>query len=635
MKNILFLIFFSFLNIVTLYSQWRSIDIPDSIKRNADVVIRRDNLDVIVSSSFFRSKIVKRCIVTTILNERAKEYASFHLDYEKGTIINVLKGTVYNELGKVVRRFYPADFNDVSMVPGETLFDDNRARVINYEPASYPLTIEFEYEISENSILSLPIWRPISDYRMGVENASLRLTLEDSSLVRYKTIKLKPPVVEKVDGKEKVLLWDVKNLKPIERESFSPNWYDFLPVVYVAPLNFSYEGYKGNMLNWQKYGEWVDRLLIGRQELSPKTKPEIIELTKNENDTLKKIRLVYKYLQSHTRYISIQLGIGGFQPFPASDVEKYGYGDCKALTNYTRSLLSVLGIKSYYCEIGVSHTRISFDDFPSINQTDHVILCVPNRKDTIWLECTNQNSPFGFVSHEKINQKAILVDGENSKLVNLPRSNHLKDKQLRVVNVFLDTLGSAKGEILTQTFGAEIENLMPELWTNDKDRLDELRKKYRATGIKFNSFEYAVNEDGQLSASERVSFEALGYASRTGKRMFVPIKPFSQTPSIPAKQKTRINDLSIFEGFLHSDTTKYNLPKGYSVEFLPKPKNVKAIFGEYSLDVSMEGEKVIVIIRRYVLNRGLYASKEFNNFIDFLNEIAKVDKQSIVLVSKK
>jgi len=63
------------------------------------------------------------------------------------------------------------------------------------------------------------------------------------------------------------------------------------------------------------------------------TKQKVTELTKNAKSREEKARLLYEYVQNKTRYISIQLGIGGFQPFEARVVDETGYGDCKALSN--------------------------------------------------------------------------------------------------------------------------------------------------------------------------------------------------------------------------------------------------------------------------------------------------------------
>ena len=63
-------------------------------------------------------------------------------------------------------------------------------------------------------------------------------------------------------------------------------------------------------------------------------KKKVHELTDHLKDPREKINVLYDFLQKNTHYISIQLGIGGWQPFPADYVAAKRYGDCKALSNY-------------------------------------------------------------------------------------------------------------------------------------------------------------------------------------------------------------------------------------------------------------------------------------------------------------
>ena len=108
------------------------------------------------------------------------------------------------------------------------------------------------------------------------------------------------------------------------------------------------------------------------------------------------------------RYVSIQLGIGGFKPSAAKFVDEKKYGDCKALTNYMKNLLSVVGIASYPALINAGYNKYPADTrFPS-DPFNHVILCVPMEKDTVWLECTSNNAKAGFFGLLYRKQKCFI-----------------------------------------------------------------------------------------------------------------------------------------------------------------------------------------------------------------------------------
>lgn len=121
------------------------------------------------------------------------------------------------------------------------------------------------------------------------------------------------------------------------------------------------------------------------------------QLTKNATTDKEKARLIYQYMQDKTRYISVQLGIGGFMPTKAEEVDRVGYGDCKALTNYTHALLNAVGVTSYHAIIYNDTQKVSFDPEFSSVQGNHMILYLPLTDEEIWLECTSQKYPFGYI----------------------------------------------------------------------------------------------------------------------------------------------------------------------------------------------------------------------------------------------
>ena len=119
----------------------------------------------------------------------------------------------------------------------------------------------------------------------------------------------------KDDGKKKSYTWHVKNMKPVSAEQGAANSAYIYPSVKLAPNKFSYYGYKGDLSSWKNYGLWIKQLYAGLDQLPDDRKTFFNDLVKNATDDKEKIGLIYNYLQRNFRYVSIQLGIGGFKTF--------------------------------------------------------------------------------------------------------------------------------------------------------------------------------------------------------------------------------------------------------------------------------------------------------------------------------
>lgn len=134
------------------------------------------------------------------------------------------------------------------------------------------------------------------------------------------------------------------------------------------------------------------RTARGRGQLPPALQAEIHDLTDTIPDKRGKIEALYRYLGRTTRYVSIQLGIGGWQPMDAATVYANKFGDCKALSNYLHAMLAACDIESFYTIIHTQNKHIP-RDFATPAIANHAILGVPCQRDTLWLECTIPTFP--------------------------------------------------------------------------------------------------------------------------------------------------------------------------------------------------------------------------------------------------
>ncbi len=213
------------------------------------------------------------------------------------------------------------------------------------------------------------------------------------------------------------LQYEANNIVAEKYEDYTPATKVF-PRVMMGLENFNLEGVDGTAKNWKEYGKWFsENILIGTTNLSEEAKAKIKTLVGTETDPIKKAKIVYKFVQEKSRYVSVQVGIGGFKPMLASDVDRLGYGDCKALSNYTRALLEVVGVPSYYTELyGDRDIRDIEADFFSI-QGNHVILCVPHKDESIFLECTSQDDPFGFQANFTDDRDVVVMKPEGGEII--------------------------------------------------------------------------------------------------------------------------------------------------------------------------------------------------------------------------
>lgn len=191
-----------------------------------------------------------------------------------------------------------------------------------------------------------------------------------------------------------------------------------------------------NIKKLDELSKWInDELLKDTEELSEATKAKIKAITENEKDVFEKVKKIYECVQSKTRYISIQLGIGSWKPMLAKDVDKSGYGDCKALSNYARVLLKNIGIPSYYSIVYGSNEIRDIDESSVSLQGNHAILTVPINNEVKWLECTSQTCPVDFSVNFTDNRKVFVIklDGSGSLITSKNYNEKTNFKKIEAV----------------------------------------------------------------------------------------------------------------------------------------------------------------------------------------------------------
>lgn len=631
MKRIIFFLLLALLVTLT-YGQDYAVDkIPLGLKKGADVVLRSS--DERLSIMGLEEVIFTQKAAYTILNEDAYYWAVFRAGYDKFSKVRNIKILYYDASGKVIKKVKSGEIEDINYTSSGSLYDDNKVKVYQPEEYDYPFTIEYQYETQYSSTFFLPPFAPQIAEGMSVEKATYRAEFPSNYNLRHKEFNDITAPVEENLGKRKVLVWTVENEKALKEELAGESAYNMAKRVMIAPSKFSMGGYQGDMTTWAGFGKWQTQLNEGRDKLTPKVKADIKALLIGVDDDEEKVRLIYDYLQGNTRYVSIQLGVGGFQPFPAITVAENGYGDCKALSNYTYSLLKEAGIKSNYVIIRAGDDEDDIVTDFSSTQFNHVILAVPMKQDTVWLECTSQQSPFNFLGGFTSDRHALMVTETGGVLVKTPEYTAEQNAQIRSARVEIDSEGNASAGVITRYEGIQYAGKYP-LANQGKDD----QRKYLLNTIDIPAFDlgnvmYREEKKENPVLIEEYDLKLRKYASITGKRLFFTPNLLNRGGSNPPKDDNRksmiINDYS----YNDIDSIIFKLPDDFRLEFQPDPVDMKSEFGEYKLTYDFNPETNEFTYVRYIkVFKGTFPANNYADFRKFWRKVSRSDKSKLVLI---
>jgi transglutaminase-like putative cysteine protease len=604
--------------------------IADSMLKNANMVKRIDQTTLEIIST--KEAVLHYRYAVTILNEKADRDAVYHEWYDKFRKVVSVEGALYDASGKLLKKLKKSDIADYSASDNISLMGDNRVKMYTFGYKIYPYTVEYETEIKYNQTFLLPSWNVIDEPNESVEQSSFLLIAPEDYLLRYKSsnIRTEPNIL--VQKGKKMISWEVKNILPIEMEYAMPDFSEVAPTVRVSPSSFEIDGYKGNMTSWNDFGKFLYDLKKDRDELPDNVKQKAIQLVAGITDEKEKVKKLYEFLQQNTRYISIQLGIGGFQPFDANYVASKGYGDCKALSNYMYSLLKAVGITSKYVIIQAGPDYYMREDFPS-NQFNHATLCVPMEKDTMWLECTSQTVPAGYQGNFTGNRKALLVDETGGTLVNTKKYGLNENVAARKITGTVSEDGNMNVTVRTKYRALKQDRLHQVVHMLSKEKIKEmLNDELGLPSYTINSFNYTENKAEIPEMTEDLDMSLDNYATLSGKRLFVMPNLLAKS-MFKSSEKERKFDIWLRTASREIDTVEINVPAGYEPEALPAPVSLKTRYGSYSSSAKFENNKIIYyrVKEQY---EGRYPASEYKEFAAYYDAVYKADRAKIVLVKK-
>ena len=602
-------------------------NIPDSLLENANTVIR-DRTEHFDLENIGKAKEHIRAVIT-ILDSKSG-YDELYVYYDQFAKVGKIKGHIYDANGEKVRDIEKSEVKDYAAYDGFSVFSDLRFKHVDFTYGRYPYTIEYEYDVSYDGLQTYSLWRP-QQYKTSVQNSSYTITTPTGIAFRHRATNLNDEPNRVLNSSTVGHTWQLTNRRVVSREPYAPDTFQPLPELQVLPNEFKVDGHVGNMETWQSFGQFMYELNQNRDRLSGAMRDKVQQLTANATTDKEKIEILYRYLQENMRYVSVQLGIGGWQTFDADYVENNKYGDCKALTNYMKAMLKAVGIPAYASLINLGEQRFEItEDYVNPLAFNHVILHIPS--EDMWLECTSTNSPANYLGSSTQDRFSLLITEKGGKLLKTPAITDNLQSGNTTVTIGED--GSAVVKSETQFTGVLHEYFR---YIADQYSPDE-RTKWFKKGQHFPSFEIKKLEistaKSKPTASLNYEIKSQRYATKAGKRLFVPLNLVNQMNRSLPKDDERQQPVAFPLGYTDSDTITFKLPSSYKLESLPSgTEMLDSPYGTYRVTVE-EKDDTIIYKRQLTIHPVDVPASEYEALRAFYQQIANMDSAKMVLVRR-
>jgi hypothetical protein len=611
-------------------------------KTNAVILYAEDLITVQPNGKIRKTE--RRAI--KILRPEGREHASRRFFYDVETKINSIHGWTIPAQGKDYE-VKDKDMTDSGYTGAEegALATDSHSKNMEL-PAAIPGNV-IGWEIEQD-------WRPyiLQDRWTFQEEIPIReahYTLQLPPSWEYKSV-----FVNHLDivpsTSNGLYSWTVSDVAPVRQEWQMPPWQGVasLMVLSILPPGATNRGFA----SWSQMGAWYTQLTQGRRDVTPDIHSKVATLTASLNGPLPKMQALAKFLQGDVRYVAIELGIGGFQPHPASFVYAHHYGDCKDKATLLSAMLADIGIESYYVIIHASRGAVDAATPPYVGNFNHAILAIkvpegiadsvvpasfvhPTLGRLLFFDPTDTLTPFGFIRGQLQANYAMLVTPDGGELVRLPQLAPTKSGIRRTAKLSLDSYGNLTGDFVEWRTGDSASHQRYQLRsvTKSEDRIKPIESLVSHSLGSFAITKASVSniDDNSQPFGYNYSVVARSYAKPAGNLLLVRPRVVGEYASgILEEKEARKYPIEMDTSAQYTDSFEIALPSGYEVDDLPAPVDIDNSFVSYHSKTELKGN-VLHYSRIYEVKQVTIPVDQMETLRKFYRIVAGDERSTAVL----
>jgi len=579
--------------------------------------------------------------VIKVLRPDGRSAAYQGVPFDEETRLNYFKG--WSISGKGLE--YEAKKDDIAEVAagaGYEIYSDAKAKVMRIPGVDVGTVVGVEWEQKRHPYTFEDHW--FFQRSQPVERARFILHLPQSWEFRASWIHHAEQEPQVQGG---TYIWDLTNIPRIEDELEMPHWRALAGQLVVTYFSEKTRG--RDYSNWSDFAAWYNQLTSGLRDPSPALQQKVQELAPANLPLLDRIKALARFAQRDVRYAAIEIGIGGFQPHPASQIFNNRYGDCKDKATVLSAMLAQIGVKSYYVPV---HTDrgVYTEKTPPTNGFNHVILAIqlpqgsfktpmaalyehPQLGHLLIFDPTSRVVPLGEIPSYEQDNYGLLVTEHGGELIHLPLSTPEANRITRTAKLTLMPDGSMKGEVQEIRTGSEAaigRYTFEHQTTADRRKTLEQFLGRMMGNFQLDSVEADNLDDIEKELVIRYKFTADHYAKNTGPLLLVRPRVVGEKLGALDLSKPRHYPYEFDTPTLQTDAFEFNLPEGYKIDELPDAAQASFFFGEYNSKIENAGHQ-LKYSREYKINAVRVPAEKINDLGKFFHQINQDERNMAVL----
>ena len=442
---------------------------------------------------------------------------------------------------------------------------------------------------------------------------------------------------ESVDGGRKRYTWLTSNIPAFASEPFASDSNDVARSVLISPP-----------ADWNNISKWYDGLARDRYQLTSALGSRVDSLVaaahpRSRADT---IRAVHRWVAQDIRYLSVALGIGGYQPRTPEQTVATGFGDCK-----DKATLFVAALRRY--QIGASPVLLNLTGkpdrtVPTIFQFNHAIAAVQDKAGGTWTftDLTAEFVPYGEIPKSYQGHFGLIVLPEGkSEQITFPVESSTAALSVLKIELVLDSSGWAAGSITESTAGWPSHAMRGALGVPMDSARRATTKRSLATRV-FNAdatVDTLTLFDGKdFSVKPELSYQvrATDVLKPAGELRLFPMSPTFRGPARGFRNLAKdlearparvfpIDAAQILGQLTTITDVRMTLPQGWQAE-LPKNVSATSFFGSYTSTWTQSGREVR-LVRTIRGLPGVYPSQRIAEVVVWLKTVGADDTEFLSL----